>query len=112
MITDDDSFTRARTTTLVTHAGHSLRVVGGAAVKDCDTPSGVVSVGLESCGFVDCGFAIVEQAFTPSLHVCSNLVSPTRPHFPSQDPGLAQQVTTPLLLRPHLGHPEKQGHFP
>ena len=55
-------------------------------------------------GVVACGVTIVVQAFTPSLHVCLNFVSPGCPHSPRQDPPGPQQVSIPMLLRPHLGH--------
>ena len=67
--------------------------------------------GLEVVEFfaVGCGVAMAEQAFTPSLHVWSNALSPGCPQFPRQDPPGPQQVSVPSLLRPHLGHSEKWG---
>ena len=50
----------------------------------------------------------ITQARMPSLHVCSNLASPGRPHLPRQDPPLPQQVSCPLLSYPHVPHPEQQ----
>ena len=43
----------------------------------------------------------VVQAFNPSPHVWTNLMSPGRPHLPCQDPPLPQQVG-PDLLGTHL----------
>ena len=74
-------------------------VAGWVAVVGCDI---VVGWGVA----VGSGDAIAEQAFSPSSHVCSNLVSPGCPHFPRQEPPLPQQVSPPLAPRPHLGHAE------
>ena len=53
--------------------------------------------------------AFPTQAFKPSPHVCSNLVSPARPHLPCQDPLLPQQLA-PALLEPQI-HSENQITF-
>ena len=77
-------------------------VIGGFSVVGLDT------VDFKSVGFVVVG---MRQALSPSPHVCSYLASPGRPHFPAQDPPLAQQVTTRVLVRPHLGHPGERRTF-
>ena len=51
--------------------------------------------------------AFSAQACKPSRHVCSTCGLSRRPHFPSQEPPLLQQVS-PALLRTHLVHPEQQ----
>ena len=51
----------------------------------------------------------VLQAFKPWAHVCSNLLSPGRPHLPCQDPPLPQQLG-PDLLGPQM-HAVKQITF-
>ena len=94
--------------------GYLLRAVEDVVLGDLDTTLAIVDfivvgfgdvgVGVVDFSVVGRGASIPEQAFSPSLRVCSNLVSPLRPHFPSQDPPLPQHVGTPLLLRPHLGH--------
>ena len=55
----------------------------------------------------------IAQAFKPSAHVWSNLLSPERPHLPCQEPPLTQQVC-PAGLGIHTLHSEKQAketHF-
>ena len=47
------------------------------------------------------------QVCNPSPHVCSNCMLPGRPHCPSQDPPLAQQVSPPLLGT-HVRHPDRK----
>ena len=45
------------------------------------------------------------HASVPSVHVCSNAVSPGSPHFLNQEPPRAQQLSVcDFLLIPHLGH--------
>ena len=44
------------------------------------------------------------QAWMPSAHVWSNVVSPASPHFLNQVPSRAQQLRVPTLLVPHLTH--------
>ena len=87
--------------------GHLLRVFVAMGMVELETS--FVVIGLLVVGFsvVDCGFPIVEHALTPSLHVCSNVLSPGAPHFPRQDPPGPQQVSAPMPLRPHLGHTKK-----
>ena len=53
-----------------------------------------------------CGVVSAEQVFSPSLHVCLTFGSSADPQFPNHDPPLPQQVTNPLLVRPHKGHAE------
>ena len=50
------------------------------------------------------------QACSPSVHVCSNPVSPGLPQFPSQAPPKPQQLR-PVQLSPHLGHSERETIF-
>ena len=124
LITDDNTVALSHGTDIIRN-NHLLRVVVVVEVVRSGTSTVVMGFSAVNCGVFgmvgfevvvivdvgfsvgDCGFAIVEQAFSPSLQVCSNLVSPGCPHFPRQDPPLPQQVSAPLLPRPHLGHTVK-----
>ena len=49
-------------------------------------------------------YNLLVQAWMPSSHVCSNVVSPTSPHCLNQAPPRAQQLNLPdFLVVPHLG---------
>lgn len=47
---------------------------------------------------------ILVHAKTPSFQVYANFVSPESPHLLNQAPPRPQQVLTPFLVMPHLGH--------
>ena len=49
--------------------------------------------------------SVFAQTLKPSSQVCSNFVSPGRPHLPRHDPPLPQQVA-PALLGTHFAHSE------
>ena len=57
-----------------------------------------------SWDIIACGDSKLWQAWTPSPHVWSNVVSPTSPQFLNQEPPRAQQLSLPdFLTVPHLG---------
>ena len=87
---------------------------GGGAVDLSVGGDGGGTVDLSVGGFVAatevCAVGVVgrAQAISPWGHVYLNSAFPGGPHLPCQDPPFPQQVMSPLLVRPHLGHPDQK----